>query len=168
MTKIPEEVAEELTLNLEIILPAVYDKTGNDVSNQYIESKTDDLDEVNEESNDYYWDITNLDLEILESPFYIFSEDQIEFKIQLDLTKNDEMYDKIYIILKSMPSNIKQLTIKYVIQIDEINVDISGIVTFTQNKLKLSLIDEWALNTSDNIKEMIVTVNTEFVSKYTA
>ena len=164
-----EEVSDEFTINLEMILTTVYDDNGNDVTNKYIECKTNDLDDGEDEedkkgeNNHYKWNITNLDA-IVESSYYVFSEDEIEFKIELDLRKENR-YNNIYIILKSMPLHLKQLSIKCDIKIEEINANISGFVHFKRGGKLRALIDSAEFELED-IEEMTILLNMNLIAKY--
>ena len=160
---------DKLTFNLEMILTAVYDEDGNDVSNKYINWKMKDLDEMKEDNDenaacDYKWIITNLELEIFGSPFFEYCEDEIKFKIELDLRKDDGSDDEIYVILKSMPLHLKQLSLKCDIKIEEINVSISGIVHFKQCKLRAKLID--IVFDLEDLTELTILTNISVIAKY--
>ena len=64
-----------------------------------------------------------------------------------------------------MPLNLKQLSMRCDIKIEDINVNISNIVHFKQNKLKALLIDDILLHW-DNMEKMTVLINMEIVAKH--
>ena len=159
---------DELTLNLEMILTAVYDANGNDSLFKYIVCKTEEFDEEkgkNEEEIDardiwiFEWKIPNLDSKVLQSPFYTYPDDKIEFKIEFDLAAYT-----IHAILKEMPDHLKQFSMKFDIEIQDINNNISGYAHFKRNKLKAKIIDV-ALDLKD-VKKMTVTINTCVIAMY--
>ena len=143
---------------------------GNDLS----PSNLDNYDEEKHDSNyenteDYQWNITNLqDLKkmfAIESPFYIYSNDEIEFRMKLDLRKNHYSDDEIYIILKSLPANIKQLSLKCEIKIEEFNLNLLGILHFKQTKLKAK-ITNFKLKKSDMKEMMTMTIRMHTIANY--
>ena len=165
---------EELIFNLEMMLTAIYDNDGNDLSRKYIYDKKDDLDvgELKENYdhgtvnsvNHYRWDINNLEPKIVESQFYDDIKNGFEFKVQLDCTKDVDNSDKIYIILKSMPSDFKQLSIECNIKIEEINANISGIAHFKESKLKGLLVD--VTFDLEEVEKMTVAITMKVIAKW--
>ena len=118
-----DQVAEfdELVFNLEMILFSVYDEFGNDITRKYIDSvdekeendKKQDVDDNDNTEYEYKWDIDideNSDEIIIKSPSYTLNEPDIElgFEIELD---NAECNTEIHVHIKSMPENIKKISI---------------------------------------------------------
>ena len=137
---------------------------------QYIDYEISDMDESKEENHtivnvtDHTWNVTNLDSKVIESPFYYDVQNEFEFKVQLDFTKDGDEGDKIYIILKSMPSDLQQLSMKCNIKIEEVNTNISGIVHLKQKKLKGVLVD--VVFDLEAVKTMTLITNIDVIAKY--
>ena len=156
------ENVEEFTFNLEMILTAVYDKNGNDLSEQYFNDTDEKQEEINNiDTNliDYKWNIKCTEPEILQSPFYVLVKDEIEFMIELN-----QKQEEIYVILNSM-ENLQQLSMKCVLKIEELDVIISGIVHFKRGKLK-GLLIETMPNFETDMVETNILINMNVITKY--
>lgn len=157
---------DAFTFTLEMILTGVYDKNGNDLSENYINDTEQEQKEViiNDNvnsTNDYKWNINNLEAEILESPFYSLPGEEIEFKIELN-----QKEDEISVILKPM-TNLKQLSMECVLKIEAMNVIISGIVHFKKHKLKGSMINTMPrFATVTDLDEICVLINVNVITKH--
>ena len=75
----------------------------------------------------------------------IDDDQDIEFKIEL-CDSNEDNDTEIYVSLKSLPPNKSRLCLICGIYLSEIDVNLSGILQFNENKLKAIMIDSIALN----------------------
>ena len=162
---------EDIISNLEMVLTAVYDNDGNNVLNKYIDCKSSlDLKEEKketEESNDknHKWNTSRIRSASLhlQSPFYIDSENGIEFKIELIKGEHQDETD-IYIILKSMPVDMRQLSMRCDVKIEQKNISMTGVVHFRQNRLKSKMI-QVAFNFAD-LEEVTFSINMNVIEQY--
>ena len=134
-----------------------------------IRRKEKDLDEDREMNGyNYKWIHPNLketkSKEKLKSPFYIYSKDEIKFEFGIETDNCD-----IYVILKSLQSDINRISIECDVRFGEMNINISGIVHFKQNALRrkldtLDILPDF-LKQEDS-KQLTVLININVIAKY--
>ena len=70
----------------------------------------------------------------------------------------------MFIVLKSMPANIKQLSLKFDIEFQEFDLNVTGILHFKQTNLNAK-ITHFRFKKSD-MKEMTMIITMHTIAKY--
>ena len=140
-----QQLNDSVTFIVEMTLFAVWDANGNDVTKEYVEYQ--DRVIISEIKEKRVTVTSECQLELkrnskISSAYYKMLDQDIEYKVQFDIPETyDDDNVEIFVEIKSLPSYIDRLCCFCMINIKELNIDISGIVHFRQTRLKDTLND---------------------------
>ena len=128
---------DNFSFDLQMTLLAVYDTNGDDVTDECLEQKENAHNDITVR---HEWKCDEVNVTKLESSYFRLIQYGLEYKVLFD-GSNDQGSTEIVICVKELPKWMKQINLKCQVILVEKNVEICGVIYFTQNKLKSVLID---------------------------